>query len=85
MADHAKLAPSSAHRWLECHGSISLCETVEDTDSVYAREGTFAHDIAAKCLTTNKDALSFLGIKSKNAKKPEHAGEFTFDARQRIR
>lgn len=78
MADHAKLAPSSAHRWLECHGSIALCATVEDTDSVYAREGTFAHDIAAKCLNSNKDALSYLGIKSKNPKKPEHDGEFEF-------
>lgn len=67
---HAKLAPSSAHRWIECYGSVALCADVPDRDSVYAREGTFVHDIAARCLEQGKDAHSYLNIKSDD-------GEFT--------
>lgn len=79
MHEHAKLSPSSAHRWMICHGSVELCARAPDRDSVYAREGTFVHEIAAKCLDDKKDANSFLQIKSKNPKKPELDGEFTFD------
>lgn len=72
MSDHAKLAPSASHRWIECHGSVQLCAMVEPRDTSYAREGTFAHEIAAKCLIKGKNALSYLNIKSDN-------GEFTVD------
>lgn len=58
--DHAKLAPSSAHRWLECHGSVELCARAPDRETSYAFEGTVAHDIAAKCREANKDAASYL-------------------------
>ena len=40
---HALLAPSAADRWLHCPGSVALTKDKEDTDSVYAREGTLAH------------------------------------------
>ncbi len=59
---HARLSASSAHRWLECPGSIKLSEGAPDTTSIYAAEGTFAHSIAADCLDTDVDAVAFLGI-----------------------
>lgn len=44
---HAVLSASSAHRWLVCPPSARLEETLPGPDSVYAAEGTFAHEIAA--------------------------------------
>lgn len=65
---HAKLSPSSAHRWLECPGSVRLSAGLESPDNEFSREGTFAHAIAAKCLRENKSAKHYLG---------ESDGEFT--------
>lgn len=50
MSEHAKLSPSSAHRWMRCPGSIKLSEGIPDESSEYADRGTFAHEIAADCL-----------------------------------
>lgn len=51
MTAHAKFGGSSAYRWLQCPGSISLSAKVGDSpSSVYAEEGTFAHALAEKCL-----------------------------------
>lgn len=44
--EHARLSPSSAHRWLHCPASVLLAEDagqVPDEDSAYAAEGTRAH------------------------------------------
>lgn len=44
MAEHAKLSPSSAHRWINCTPSVALCATMpEQPTSKYADEGTQAH------------------------------------------
>jgi len=43
MAAHAKLAPSAAHRWLNCPGSIRLTADIPETTSKYAEEGIAAH------------------------------------------
>lgn len=47
MSKHSKLSPSGAHRWMKCPASVRLSENIKDTNSVYAREGTLAHQLAA--------------------------------------
>jgi hypothetical protein len=42
-SSHALLGPSSAKRWLSCTPSARLTESIEDTESVFAAEGTDAH------------------------------------------
>lgn len=61
MSDHAKLSPSSAHRWMNCPGSVKLCKGFPDTAGADAREGTFAHSIGEGCLRTGKPAASWIG------------------------
>lgn len=43
---HAVLAPSAAHRWVNCPPSARLEEKFPDTVSEVALEGTFAHKLA---------------------------------------
>lgn len=43
---HAVLSASGAHRWMNCNPSARLEETVENTTSEYAEEGTLAHALA---------------------------------------
>lgn len=47
---HAILGPSGAHRWLTCTPSARFEEQLPNEESVYAREGTIAHEIAALVL-----------------------------------
>ena len=47
---HAKLSPSSAHRWLRCPASIEACRDIKDTSSIHAEEGTAAHELAETVL-----------------------------------
>lgn len=42
---HALLSASGAHRWLHCTGSPLLEKDFPDTTSVYAQEGTLAHEL----------------------------------------
>ena len=44
--DHALLSASGAYRWLSCPGSARLEDKFEDEPSVYAAEGTLAHEMA---------------------------------------
>lgn len=44
---HAELPPSSAERWKNCPGSVTLAKQFpQDTTSTYAEEGTHAHAVA---------------------------------------
>lgn len=48
--DHAILSPSSAKRWIHCTPSALLAEAAGSKSSVYAEEGTLAHEIAEYAL-----------------------------------
>lgn len=59
---HALLAPSAAHRWMVCPGSIVLEQGFPNTTSSYAAEGTAAHELAAWCLTNDEQPEDHLGL-----------------------
>lgn len=60
---HAKLGASSAHRWLNCPGSVSAIEAlpIGDTSSPFAIEGTAAHELSEICLLSGEDAEAWIG------------------------
>ena len=60
MTTHAILSPSSAHRWMKCPASVALESDYPETSSEFADEGTAAHEIAARALITDVEAVAFL-------------------------
>ena len=61
---HAKLSPSGAHRWMRCPGSVVLEAQYPDRGSIYAREGSAAHELAAIVLEGDEpNAQSYVGMK----------------------
>lgn len=58
---HARLSPSSAHRWMNCPGSVELCKDIPDLPSRFAGEGTAAHLLAEACLRNSAYAQHYLG------------------------
>lgn len=58
---HARFAPSGAHRWAVCHGSMVLEQAYPDESSTYAKEGTFAHLVASLCLVDGTNARDHIG------------------------
>ena len=59
---HAVLSPSSAHSWMRCPGGPAFTMGMPDKGSVYADEGTAAHQLATWCFERQRDAGSFLGV-----------------------
>lgn len=62
---HAKLSASSSHRWLHCPKSVYLEQQFPDSSSIFADEGTLAHEIADKSLTEDRACSSFVGAEYK--------------------
>lgn len=60
MAYHAKLSPSSAHRWSDCTASIGAQEGISDDGSEAARLGTCQHQLSAECLEHGHDPQAYL-------------------------
>lgn len=59
-SEHAVLSASSANRWLHCPPSVRLSEGYMDKASVFAMEGTFAHELCEYKLR------SALGMEAEN-------------------
>lgn len=59
---HATLAPSAAHRWTRCPGSVALEARVPDETNVHAEEGTAAHELAETALRAGNDAAAYQGM-----------------------
>ena len=51
MGEHARFSPSAAHRWMRCSGSLLAEEQMPNTSSVFADEGTAAHEFAGLFLS----------------------------------
>jgi hypothetical protein len=47
---HAKLSASGSSKWLNCAGSVEAESKIPNKQSVYAEEGTLAHELADMCL-----------------------------------
>lgn len=58
---HAKLSPSSAHRWFECPGSVRLSADIPNKSSIFADEGTAAHTLGEFCIVNGFDTCDFAG------------------------
>lgn len=59
---HAQFSPSAAHRWIRCPGSImASVHRVERRTSLYAAEGTAAHEVREQCLEFGFEPNDFLG------------------------
>lgn len=55
---HSKIGASSMHRWAKCPGSVRLSKDIPSKTSIYAEEGTLAHELAAKILLGEKHDVS---------------------------
>lgn len=59
---HARLSPSSAHRWSACTASINAQEGIPNKNNDASRNGTCCHQIQAECLEDPSIELaSYLG------------------------
>ena len=74
MAQHARLSASGAHRWLNCTPSIKLEENYPSSTSIYAEEGTVAHELAEAKLMLEYEKISkkAYNARIKNIQKNEY-------------
>lgn len=58
---HAKLSASGSSKWINCPGSVEAESKIVKRQSVYAEEGTLAHELADMCLKKKVDTSTFIG------------------------
>lgn len=58
---HSKLGPSAASRWMVCAGSVMMSEGQDNKSTVFALEGTAAHEFNEFILQTGHDPRDWLG------------------------
>jgi hypothetical protein len=58
---HAKLSASGSAKWLGCPASVGMEAGYKDSTSVFAQEGTAAHEVADLCLQNNRNAAFYIG------------------------
>ena len=64
MSAHARLSPSSAHRWIACPGSVRAESGMRDKRSEFSALGTAAHEMASQVLEAGgRDAYVRIGEK----------------------
>jgi hypothetical protein len=62
VSEHSVLAPSAAHRWSLCAGSLAACKHLpEDRSSEDAARGTVKHRMSELSLNRDGNAVDFLG------------------------
>ncbi|WP_419900674.1 DUF2800 domain-containing protein [Roseomonas sp. USHLN139] len=57
---HSVLSASGCKRWWNCPGSVSLTQDMPNESSVFAQEGTRAHELAEACLVNKLDAVEYV-------------------------
>lgn len=58
---HSACSPSSAYRFMACPGSIRLiAQAPAQKDSIYALQGTAAHELGELCLANKQDAAEYV-------------------------
>lgn len=70
MGQHSILSASASHRWLHCTPSVQFVKDLPNEGSVYAEEGTRAHELCAYKLS--EYAKVHLKSYRGNVPKPEH-------------
>lgn len=58
---HSPLGPSSAHRWMNCPGSVAATADAPDRATAHSIEGTAAHTLTEWCRQHDRRAEEYLG------------------------
>jgi hypothetical protein len=58
---HSRFSASGSAKWFLCAGSIEAESGLPNKSSIYADEGTAAHELAEICLTMGERASSWVG------------------------